>query len=56
MYRWDKVVAQASAIKRTKVQRHELEIHVEADPHQRNLRVLELSLIILVKFTTNSYY
>jgi len=33
--------------------KHELEILVIADPHQRILSGLELDWIILVKFTTN---
>ena len=35
--------------------KRELEIHVKTDPRQRNLRVLELDLIIVVKFTTDLY-
>ena len=52
MYRWNKVADQASA---TKDQRHELEVYVGEDPHQRSLRSLELVLIILIKFATNLY-
>ena len=33
--------------------KHELEVLVIADPHQRILRGSELDWIILVKFTTN---
>ena len=36
--------------------KHELEVPVGADPHQRSLRGLELDWIILVKFTTNGIF
>ena len=34
-------------------QMHELEVHVRVDPPSKNLRVSELGLIIIVKFTVN---
>ena len=33
----------------------ELEVHVREDPNQRSLRGLELSLVIVVRFTMNWY-
>ena len=36
--------------------KHELEVLVIADPHQRNLWGSELDWIILVKFTTNGIF
>jgi len=33
--------------------KRDLQVHVGANPHQGSLRVLELGLIIIVKFTTN---
>ena len=35
--------------------KRELEVHVRASPHQRSLRGLELSLVTVVRFTTNWY-
>ena len=52
-YRWNKVATQALDIKCIEDQRHELEVHAGLDPHQRSLRVSELGLTIIVKFTTN---
>ena len=37
------------------VLKHELKVHVRVDLHQRSLRVLELSLVTVVRFTTNWY-
>ena len=34
----------------------ELEVHVRADPDQRSLRSLKLSLVIIVRFTMSWYY
>ena len=35
--------------------KHELEVHVRVGSHQRSLRSLELSLVTVVRFTTNCY-
>ena len=34
----------------------ELEVRVRVDPNQRSLRGLELSLVIVIRFTTNWYF
>ena len=52
-YQWNGVAAQVSNIKRIEDQKHELEVHVGAYPHQRSLRVSELGLIILVYYELN---
>ena len=53
-YRWSKVVASFNyqAYWRS---RRKLEIHVGTSPHQRNLRGSKLSLVTVIKFTTNWY-
>ena len=46
-------LSQALDIKRIEDQRHELEVHSRTNPHQGSLRVSELGLTIIVKFTMN---
>ena len=35
--------------------KRELKVHVRVDLHQRSLRVSELSVVTIVRFTTNWY-